>query len=318
MSQVAGPAYDSAGVYNQGNAAINNAYAQNQLQSQLNAQMRMNQTDNLTNKQVAATQASTQTGMQQNAINFANGVLGQVLPLIGSRYSSYGGGSIGGVASQIPGGPSAQWSGVNTQSIPGVSAPEAVGAGVGFANTITPGPVWNSQQIGQQVNQAKAYNDAATAAQQLSAGRSLAGRGQGYNSPLLSQIDAQLQGQDLAANDASAQGINWNAAQGNAQQLLAGQSAQSQLNEAAGAQAAQNQTNASIANSQYGLAASQANAANALQAALANSQGSLAAQQANQGMYGNQLQALSNMYGSQNQLRSSLLNGLLGMVHITA
>lgn len=85
---------------------------------------------------------------------------------------------------------------------------------------ITVGPVWSPDQIQQQVNAARASNDATLASRQQQMRQQVAGRGFGSNSPLAQALGVQLQGQNLSANAEAGREIPWQAAQGNAQQLL--------------------------------------------------------------------------------------------------
>jgi hypothetical protein len=87
-------------------------------------------------------------------------------------------------------------------------------------------PIWTPSQVQGQVNSQVAGNDAQTASNIRQNSQSVAGRGFGGRSPLLSELTAQSQGQGMQANNQVRQAVPFNAAQGNAQQLLAGQQAQ--------------------------------------------------------------------------------------------
>jgi hypothetical protein len=98
----------------------------------------------------------------------------------------------------------------------------------GSGRPIDAGPVWNQQQIGQQVNAAQARNNAGTQSQQRGLQQSFAGRGFSSNSPLLQSLSTGLDMGRMRQNAEDTRQINWDSAQGNAQQLLAGQQAQEQ------------------------------------------------------------------------------------------
>lgn len=85
---------------------------------------------------------------------------------------------------------------------------------------ISTGPVLNSQQIQQQVNQSHAANDQSTQSQTQATNNSLAGRGFGSNSPLSQALGQAAQGQNMATNTANETNTRLNAAQQNAGHLL--------------------------------------------------------------------------------------------------
>lgn len=90
---------------------------------------------------------------------------------------------------------------------------------------ISVGPIWNPQQIQQQVNKSRASTDATTANQQRQDQQSLAGRGFGGNSPLLQLLQS---GRQMAGNQANQQAMSqipYQAAQGNQQAILDSQKA---------------------------------------------------------------------------------------------
>lgn len=99
------------------------------------------------------------------------------------------------------------------------------GGPVGQAPRIDAGPIWNQQQVQQQVNSAHATNDQTTAGNIRDQQASAVGRGFGMGSPLLQELGAQQQAANLAANSDAERNIRWNAAQGNAAQTLKGQTA---------------------------------------------------------------------------------------------
>jgi hypothetical protein len=109
----------------------------------------------------------------------------------------------------------------------GIKGPfTAGGAQIGTPPPISAGPVWDPQQIQQNVNASRATTDASTQAQMRQASQSAAGRGMGANGPLVQALQGQLQNQNLATNVGNEQSTRWNAALGNAGQLLKGQQAQ--------------------------------------------------------------------------------------------
>lgn len=98
----------------------------------------------------------------------------------------------------------------------------------GNSPEITVGPVWNGQQIQQQVNQSRAANDAATQSQQRQMQQQLGGQGFGSNSPLAAALGSGMQNQNLMTNTQNETGIRNNAAQVNAGQVFNTQQARSQ------------------------------------------------------------------------------------------
>lgn len=87
-------------------------------------------------------------------------------------------------------------------------------------------PVWNPQQVQQQVNNQRAQNDAGLQSQERQNSQSLAGRGYGANSPLLSAMNQSASNANLIANASADRDTRLNAAQANAGQVLKGQQAQ--------------------------------------------------------------------------------------------
>jgi hypothetical protein len=98
---------------------------------------------------------------------------------------------------------------------------------VGTPPTISAGPVWNPQQIQQQVNSARANTDTQVASQGRQAQQQTAGRGFGSSSPLLSALQGNFQMQGMAQKEAAGREIPFQAAQANAKQLLDSQNARS-------------------------------------------------------------------------------------------
>src|SRR5262245_22635087 len=102
------------------------------------------------------------------------------------------------------------------------------GAGqVGNQPEISAAPVYNQQQIQQQVNAQKAATDLQTAGQIRRMQEQQAGR-MGAQGPLAQALAAMYQGQGLAASTAAERETRMNAAQMNAAQVLRGQTAQEQ------------------------------------------------------------------------------------------
>lgn len=84
-------------------------------------------------------------------------------------------------------------------------------------------PIWSPQQIGQQVNAAKAGNAQNADTQMKQAQTKLTSQGFGSKSPLLAALEGNI-GQARMGQDATAaREIPWQAAQGNSQQVLKAQ-----------------------------------------------------------------------------------------------
>jgi hypothetical protein len=102
----------------------------------------------------------------------------------------------------------------------------------GGTNTAQPGvtanQVWTPQQVQQQVNTAQANATQGAQSQAQSMAAKMAGQGFGSRSPALAAQQQNAMLQALAAGQNSAQNIQYQAAQGNAQQQLAGQQLQQQ------------------------------------------------------------------------------------------
>lgn len=103
-----------------------------------------------------------------------------------------------------------------------------VGGGSGAGPTITAAPIWNEQQIQQQVNAGVSANDRRTANQNMQMANQMAGRGYASSSPLQQALMSQNSMQNLMANSDLARTTRWDAASGNAAQVLKGQTAQEQ------------------------------------------------------------------------------------------
>lgn len=86
-------------------------------------------------------------------------------------------------------------------------------------------PIWNQQQIQQQVNAGIGANDATTASRQRNVQESTAGRGFGSSSPLAYALTGQLDAARLATNADIRRTIPWEAAKANRDMLLRSQSA---------------------------------------------------------------------------------------------
>lgn len=96
---------------------------------------------------------------------------------------------------------------------------------IGGTPTINTNPIWNPQQIQQQVNAGRAQNDQATQTQMRLAGQQMAGRGFGANSPLAAAIQGQLAGQNLATNADTERQTRMGMTQANAGHQLGAQTA---------------------------------------------------------------------------------------------
>lgn len=143
------------------------------------------------------------------------------------------------------------------------------GGGLAGVYNINTNPIWNQQQIQQQVNAAAAQNAGRTATNIRGMQGAMAGRGMGSNSPLSQALAAQYQGQGLAASSDAARNIRWNAAQGNAEHVLKAQNAMAQqYSDLRNAQA-------SLQSSAMSAAAARQGSQNQLLAALAGQLGGL-------------------------------------------
>ncbi len=90
---------------------------------------------------------------------------------------------------------------------------------------ISVGPVWNPQQIQQQVNAGRAKNDQGTAAQGMATEEALAGKGYGANSPLLVALQGQQRMSNLGQNADLERQTRMGAQQANVDQILKSQQA---------------------------------------------------------------------------------------------
>lgn len=96
---------------------------------------------------------------------------------------------------------------------------------VGQQPFISDAPVYDNQQIQEQVNAQRAQGDAALAGKQRQMQQSMAGRGFGSRSPIAMAMSNALFGQNLAANTANESQLRFDAAGANAKQRLEGQQA---------------------------------------------------------------------------------------------
>lgn len=101
-----------------------------------------------------------------------------------------------------------------------------VGGQSGPGPQINAGPVWNGQQVQEQVNAAQAKNSASAQTATKGLQQSFAGRGFASNSPLLQALQSGVDMNRMSQNATAAREIPWQAAEGNAKQLLASQRAQ--------------------------------------------------------------------------------------------
>jgi hypothetical protein len=93
---------------------------------------------------------------------------------------------------------------------------------------ISVGPVWGNQQIQQQVNAGRAFNDRKLGGNLRQIRQSAAGRGMAANSPLQQSLSTQARMGTAAANADLGRNVRWDAAQGNAQHVLGTQQAREQ------------------------------------------------------------------------------------------
>ena len=94
------------------------------------------------------------------------------------------------------------------------------GGASGQSPEITVGPMWNPQQIQQQVNASRAANDQATAGRMQGVQRQVGASGFGSNSPLAMALQNNLQNQNLATNTANERETRMKATQENANQIF--------------------------------------------------------------------------------------------------
>lgn len=86
--------------------------------------------------------------------------------------------------------------------------------------------VYSPQDIQQQTNAARAFNDQTYATQMRNFAQGAAGRGFASSSPLIAAMQGQLQGQNLAANADTSREIHQKSLQANADAVLKQQGAQ--------------------------------------------------------------------------------------------
>lgn len=111
----------------------------------------------------------------------------------------------------------------------GSQNPYTIGGGtVGNQPTINANPVWNPQQINQQVNSIRANTDAQAATQMRRNNASVVGRGFGGGSPLLAALNNSTANSAMATGTDAERNFRQQAAQTNATQVLKGQQAQEQ------------------------------------------------------------------------------------------
>jgi hypothetical protein len=103
------------------------------------------------------------------------------------------------------------------QAMAGATSP---GGSSGQSPEITVGPMWNPQQVQQQVNASRAANDQATGVRMQQAQRRVGASGFGSNSPLAMALQGNLQNQNLATNTANERELRLGAAQKNSDQVF--------------------------------------------------------------------------------------------------
>lgn len=106
------------------------------------------------------------------------------------------------------------------------------------APQVNSGPIWNPQQIQQQVNAQRGQNDQGAATQIANMQGQVAGRGFGTGSPLAQALGGMFQMGNMGQNADAERQIRWDTAQGNAQHIQRGQIANAQTAVGAGANAA--------------------------------------------------------------------------------
>lgn len=97
------------------------------------------------------------------------------------------------------------------------------GGQIGQQPYISDAPVYNNQQIQEQVNAQRAQGDAAVAAQNAAAAKNLAGKGFGSRSPLAMAMASQRAMANLGANTQAENDLRFQAAKANADQVLKAQ-----------------------------------------------------------------------------------------------
>lgn len=104
--------------------------------------------------------------------------------------------------------------------------PYTIGGGSGAGPAIDASPIWNPQQIQQNVNSSNAKTDASAAGLAKRNAGSLTGRGFGGSSPLLAALNQSNANAALASKTDSERNFRQTAAQDNSTQLLNAQKAQ--------------------------------------------------------------------------------------------
>jgi len=104
-------------------------------------------------------------------------------------------------------------------------SPYTIGGQSPASPEITVGPIWNDQQQQQQVNAARASNDASAQSAIRQQQQSLGGQGFGANSPLAQALAGQTMAANQATNTANERDIRMNAQGQNAQHVLSTQQA---------------------------------------------------------------------------------------------
>lgn len=157
------------------------------------------------------TGGSTSKGMSESGQKFdklSDEIRRQLLPQLMQEYRQFGPGS---------------------QQFAPVGGVNMGMGGPGQRPEITAGPIWNQQQIDAQVNLQRARNDQATQGAIAKLPEQMSGRGfSTTGSPLMIELQARLQGQNLAANTAAENQFRFDTAGKNAQHLLASQQAREQ------------------------------------------------------------------------------------------
>lgn len=105
----------------------------------------------------------------------------------------------------------------------------SVGGQVGQQPAFTPSPVYTDDQIGEQVNSARAMNDTRTATQQRLLGQSAAARGFGAGSPGIEAMRRSLSMGNMRENATAEREIPFQAAQANADNMFRGHQLQQQM-----------------------------------------------------------------------------------------
>jgi hypothetical protein len=107
----------------------------------------------------------------------------------------------------------------------GNGPPTTIGGNSGQGPAINAGPVYNPQQIQEQVNAAQAKNEATSATKTKTAREALGGRGYGQMAPQMAAMSQAMTAGLMNANADAGRNIRQGAAQMNADQVLKGQTA---------------------------------------------------------------------------------------------